>query len=145
MTDIFDQYESLVNDQKWDEACELAHELTRIAPNVATSWFNLGVSLDETDRHFEAAIAFQRFLVMEPDDTGGVLRMLRSLLLADRTDALFEELRTYAYETPKLVRELATLDTFAELFRTQSQFARLLENDQSVADAKRPENFAALA
>ena len=147
MSTIFDEYDKHVQNERWNEACKLARQISESMPDDPTAWFNLGVCLDETNQHFEASHAFQQCLVNGPEDDGAVFRMLRSLLLADRHDVLFEELRIYSYETPELVQEIADLKTFQNLFQSNPRFASLLETERSVgaSETQRHQNLTRIA
>ena len=57
---VIEEYESHVAAENWEDAVKVAEKIATDAPQVPVAWFNLGVCLDELNRHFEAARTFQK-------------------------------------------------------------------------------------
>ena len=55
---ILEQYEKLADAGRWNEALPLIKEIFERSQQIGTSWFNIGVCLDELEKYPEAAAAF---------------------------------------------------------------------------------------
>ena len=55
---IIDEYESLIAQEKWDDALPIIEKIVDQDLSASTSWFNYGVCLTELNRHKEAAAYF---------------------------------------------------------------------------------------
>lgn len=87
---IIEQYETLVSEQRWEEAIQIIKDIIDSNPTIATSWFNYGVCLDEIGNHKKAAEAFTKAHEIDVSDYGIHYRILRSLLLAEDNQQLYE-------------------------------------------------------
>ena len=87
---LIDQYQSLVNDQKWNEAIPVIKEIIDRNPRIDTSWFNYGVCLDEIGKHSKAAEAFIKAHELNISNYGIHYRIIRSLMLAKDYSQLYE-------------------------------------------------------
>jgi len=87
---ILQRYEALADEKRWDEALPVIREIVDTNPAIDTSWFNLGVCLDELGRHGEAAEAFIKAQELNVEDWEIHYRILRSFFLADDIDQFFE-------------------------------------------------------
>lgn len=141
MTTPFDEFDDLVAKDQWDLALILALALSEKLPDLPKTWFNLGVCLKQTNQHLKASEAFQRCLLLDPTDEKAVFQMLHSLLLADRRNALYEELRTYAYEDRAMLTRFAEHRPFSDLF-AEANFASLLKEPKPQGPKQRQQNIA---
>jgi len=89
---ILEQYQELAAASRWDEALPVIREIIERSPEIDTSWFNLGVCLDELGRHSEAPAAFIKAQELNVEDWGIHYRITRSLFLAGD----FDELHAFA-------------------------------------------------
>jgi tetratricopeptide (TPR) repeat protein len=87
---IIEQYESLVDAEKWHKALPVIKEIIDRNPNIDTSWFNYGVCLDEIGQHAQAASAFIKAHELNVSDYGIHYRIIRSLILAQDYGQLYE-------------------------------------------------------
>ena len=87
---IIEQYETLVNEQKWEQAIPLIKKIIDSNPEIDTSWFNYGVCLDEIGKHKEAAEAFIKAHELNVSDYGIHYRILRSFMLSNDNHQLYE-------------------------------------------------------
>ncbi|MBT7301023.1 MAG: tetratricopeptide repeat protein, partial [Victivallales bacterium] len=122
---VIEEYEAAASAGKWLEALQLAQQIAERAPHP-TCWFNVGVCLDELNRHMEAAQAFQRVIAGDYFDDGARFRMLRSLFLTGDSGVqiVHDEIATIVRALPQVVVELSQLETFTSLFK-QDEFAVL--------------------
>lgn len=123
---IIEQYESLSEAGRWEEAVPVIREIIEQAPNIDTSWFNYGVCLDQLKRHNEAADAFIRAHELNVTDSGIHYRAFRSMFLAEDFPQL-REFVDYLCQAFPAERELIFGSDEYVALRVRAEF-RQLEN-----------------
>jgi len=124
--DIIRKYETLVRQKRWSEAIPVIEEIVQREPQIATSWFNLGVCMDELGRHAEAADKFLRAYELDPEDFGAQYRAFRSLNLAGQYDRFLSFAEQECQAIPDLIDNLLQDEQFAVLFE-RPEFRMLKE------------------
>lgn len=114
---IIERYESLVDNEKWEEALPVIKEIVDRDPSIDTSWFNYGVCLDEIGRHSEAAESFIKALELNIQDYGIHYRVFRSFFLANDLDQLYEFVVYLCDTFPEIRATLFGSDEYKELIQ----------------------------
>jgi tetratricopeptide (TPR) repeat protein len=114
--DIIRKYEGLVRLKRWTDALPVIEEIVQRAPQIATSWFNHGVCLDEVGRHGEAAEKFLRAYELDPTDYGAQYRVFRSLFLARQYDRFLAFAKSECKANPEVLDALLNNEQFSILF-----------------------------
>lgn len=123
---ILERYQKLADASRWDEALPVIREIVEQCPQIGTSWFNLGVCLDEIGSHTEAAAAFIKAQEFDVEDWGIHYRIIRSLFLAGDF-AQLHEFTDYSCGMNNRVMHLMCEDeTFSPLFERE-EFRELRE------------------
>jgi len=116
---LIEQYESLVEQKRWDEAIPVIRRIIERSPGIDTSWFNYGVCLDELGRHDEAAEAFIQAQERNITDWGIHYRVFRSLFLA-KDYKLFLHFADYSCGlNPDMIHSLCEDENFSQLFERE--------------------------
>ncbi|MDZ4286975.1 MAG: tetratricopeptide repeat protein [Prosthecobacter sp.] len=113
---ILEQYQQLAAASRWHDALPVIREITERSPQIDTSWFNLGVCLDEIGRHSEAAAAFIKAQELNVEDWGTHYRIMRSLFLAEDFDQLHEFADYSCGMNDRVIHLMSENEVFAPLF-----------------------------
>jgi tetratricopeptide (TPR) repeat protein len=123
---ILEKYQSLVDEEKWEDALPIIKEVVDRNQSIDTSWFNYGVCLDQTGNYSSAADAFIKAHELNVQDTGIHYRIFRSLFLANDLEQLYE-FTDYLCDTFEGSREsILDSDEYKELEK-HKQFKELIE------------------
>lgn len=113
---ILEKYHELADASRWEEAFPVIKEIVERAPQIETSWFNLGVCLDELGRHPEAAEAFIKAQELNVEDWGIHYRIMRSLFLAGDFDQLHEFADYSCGMNDRVIHLMCEDENFGRLF-----------------------------
>ena len=123
---ILEKYQSLIDQDKWEEALPVIKEIVDRDQSIDTSWFNYGTCLDQTGNYSSAADAFIKAHELNVQDTGIHYRIFRSLFLANDLDQLYE-FTGYLCDTFEGSREsISDSDEYKEL-KKHKLFQELIE------------------
>lgn len=117
------QFDALVDAEKWEKALTLIETIIGMNPSVATSWFNKGVCLDGLHRYTEAAESFIKAQEIELYDVGIHYRIYRSLMLAQKF-TLFCEFADYS---------IGLIPEIAITLKSDPEFDSFLNRNEMVA------------
>lgn len=87
---LIEEYQALVDGEKWEEAIPVIKKIINNSPEIDTSWFNYGVCLDEIGKHEEASVAFKKAHELNVSDYGIHYRILRSFMLTEDNKQLHD-------------------------------------------------------
>jgi tetratricopeptide (TPR) repeat protein len=116
MANIIEQYQTLSDAGRWNEALSTIQDIIDRAPYISTSWFNYGVCLDELGRYREAADAFEKAYELDSEDFGAQYRMFRSLHLAQDYVRFEQMLRRECNRYPDIIEPFLNDPDFGPLF-----------------------------
>ena len=122
---IIEQYETYVAAGDWPAALSTVQEIVRQSPQIATSWFNLGVCSDALGKHQDAATAFNKAFQLDPQDYGAVYRAFRSLTLARDSLGFFTLLESIVQALPEITEMLNEREEF-QIMTKDNRFRRFL-------------------
>ena len=113
---LIEKYQSLSEAHRWEDALVVVREIIERAPHINTSWFNLGVCLDELERYVEAGDAFHRAYELDPEDYGAQYRMFLSFHQGEAHDRFLELLRHECDRDAGMIDHFLEDEDFGPLF-----------------------------
>ena len=123
---IISKYETLVDEERWEEALIVIKEIVKRGPSIPTSWFNWGVCLSALDRESEAAEKFLKAYELDPEDFGAQYRAFRSLYFAGDYEGFFRLAERELEKMPEIIEGLTEDEDFSVLFE-RPEFRKLRE------------------
>lgn len=113
---VIEQYESLVDQERWTEALPIIQQIVERGAHISTSWFNYGVCLSALGREGEAADKFLKAYELDPADFGAQYRAFRSLFQARDYRRFLELARRECEAYPGMIEHLLKDEQFSTLF-----------------------------
>ena len=114
--DILEQYLTLANQGRFKEGLPLIKEIVQRAPEMPTSWFNLGVCESELGWHSRAAQSFLKAYELDPNDGGALYRACVSLAAAEDHKTLLAVMQQQCQWSPDMIYNFIEDEHLAPLF-----------------------------
>ena len=116
--DITAEYLRLADEGRFEEGLPLLLQIIDRAPQISTSWFNLGVCYSELGQFAEAAPAFLRAYNLAPEDGGALLRACLAYVDAGDAPGLLRVIETECARDPSMLQLFLEEPSFRPFFKT---------------------------
>jgi tetratricopeptide (TPR) repeat protein len=117
--DIIEEFKSLFEAKKYDEALPLIEEILKRNETFSTSWFNYGACLSNINKPKEAAEAYLKAYRLDPDSGGALYRACLSLADAEDSDKLYEVFQEECKRDSEMIENFLEEKAFADFFKEE--------------------------